>query len=137
MTATGPTAGAVECSCIVADADGGSRFEIRELALTSIAPMAGLPEFNTSDEWPATGVVFMHIPDADSGTPMPWHPAPGPRLIICLYGTSQQETTDGDVRQFTAGQFFLTVDVTGRGHRSTNFGETGYAIVTFEQDPTS
>jgi hypothetical protein len=131
------TSGTMTCTCIVSVGDGGSRFETRELALPATVPVAGLPAIRTSAPWPATGVVFMHIPDEDSGNPMPWHPAPGPRLIICLYGTSQQETTDGDVRQFGAGEFFLTVDETGQGHRSTNFGATGYAIVSFDRDPTS
>jgi hypothetical protein len=124
------------CACIVSDADGGSRFVDREIDLAGVVPAAGLPAIATSDTWAASGVSFMEIPGAEAGAPMPWHPAPGPRLIICLSGTSQQETTDGEVRRFTAGQFFLTVDVTGKGHRSTNFGDTSYAIVVLDRDPT-
>jgi hypothetical protein len=79
----------------------------------------------------------MHIPASESGEPMPWHPAPSPRLIICLEGTSRQETTDGEERIFRAGEMFATFDVDGKGHRSTNFGETRYAIVLLDEDPSS
>lgn len=125
----------MQCPCIVSDADGGSRFVLHDLQMTALVPTAGLPSIATSSLWSSSGIHFMHIPEAESGTPLPWHPAPSPRLIICLGGVSQQETTDGDIRTFTAGEMFLTVDVTGKGHRSTNFGQTCYAIVLLDRDP--
>jgi hypothetical protein len=133
VTATG----SMQCPCIVSHSDGGSRFVMHDLDMGALAPTAGLPLIATSSLWPSSGIQFMQIPESDSGTPLPWHPAPGPRLIICLSGTSRQETTDGDVRTFTAGEMFLTVDVTGTGHRSTNFGATRYAIVLLSRDPTA
>lgn len=129
--------GIMTCTHIVSDASGGSRFETHELAMSARVPAIGVPAIATSADWPGSSVSFMHVPPADSGRALPWHPAPGPRLIICLSGTSQQETTDGDVRTFAAGDFFLTLDVAGKGHRSTNFGETTYAIVVLDRDPTT
>jgi hypothetical protein len=137
---TAPDNGAgrvMSCMCIVSDEDGGSRFVMYDLDVAALVPAPGLPAISTSDTLPATGIEFMQIPARDGGAPMPWHPAPGPRLIICLAGTSQQETSDGDVRRFIAGEYFLTVDMTGKGHRSTNFGDTSYAIVHLDRDPTA
>jgi hypothetical protein len=127
--------GSMQCPCIVSDGDGGSRFITHDLDMTALAPTEGLPPIATSSQWSSSGIHFMHIPESESGTPLPWHPAPSPRLIICMSGTSRQETTDGAVRTFTAGEMFLTVDVTGKGHRSTNLGATSYAIVLLDRDP--
>jgi hypothetical protein len=96
----------------------------------------GLAHLPASVPWPSSQIFFMHIPEEETGSAHPWHPAPDPRLIICLQGLSQQETTDGELRTFGPGDMFLTVDVEGRGHRSTNFGEMRYAIILLSEDPT-
>jgi hypothetical protein len=127
----------VRCSSIVSDGAGGSRFDEIDIEMQLGDTVEGLPSMLGSLPWPTKQVFFMHIRAEEAGAPYPWHPAPDPRLIICLQGLSQQETTDGDVRTFGPGEMFLTVDLDGRGHRSTNFGETRYAIALLDGDPTS
>jgi quercetin dioxygenase-like cupin family protein len=81
--------------------------------------------------------MFVTVPDADETHFHEWHAAPDPRLVVCLGGESIQQTTNGEERRFHAGDVFLTVDVTGRGHRSANKGTTSYLIVRLSDTPTA
>ncbi|NBC35966.1 hypothetical protein GTZ99_05285 [Novosphingobium sp. FSY-8] len=47
-----------------------------------------------------------------------WHVSTLPALSIVLAGGWEIETTDGMTRQFTPGEVLVTLDNTGRGHRS-------------------
>jgi hypothetical protein len=105
-------------SRIVAAGDGGSRFDDLEVDL----PAAG-PSLFAATPWPVHDITFLQTSQAGNDGLAAWHTAPDPRLIVCLSGRSRQETSDGDAREFGAGEMFLTCDTTGIGHRTVNFGD--------------
>lgn len=127
----------MRCTRIVADEDGGSHFDEIELPLAATELSEGQEPFLTSLPWPVLDAMFVTVPDADETAFLEWHHAPDPRLVVCLQGESIQQTTDGEERRFRAGDVFLTVDLTGRGHRSANRGTTSYLLVRLDGMPTT
>ncbi len=64
---------------------------------------------------PAAGVVFRRTSgDYD----LDWHPAPRRQFVLNLTGAVEIEVSDGEVRRFGPGSFFLAEDTTGKGHKS-------------------
>ena len=51
-----------------------------------------------------------------------WHPAPQRQFIFNLQGSVRIEVSDGEIRTFGPGSFFLVEDTQGRGHRSKLVG---------------
>jgi hypothetical protein len=129
-------AAVVRCPCIVSDDQGGSHFVVHELAMTALAPMAGLPPIATSPSAPALTVHFLHVPASESADSPPWHPAPGAavdRLPV-------RHEPAGDDRR--AGTYVhgwgdvLDRRWTGTGHCCVNTRPTSHAIVILDRDPT-
>jgi quercetin dioxygenase-like cupin family protein len=51
-------------------------------------------------------------------TEVSWHNSPSRKIVICLTGQMEYETSDGDVRRLPAGSVVLSEDTTGKGHIS-------------------
>jgi hypothetical protein len=98
---------------IVADNNGGSRFEdaVEALDPTDFAPPA--PSVGASAPRRATAIRFIGAP---AGWDSPLHPAPRLQWVIVLRGTVEVRTTDGIVRQFGPGAAVHLEDTTGPGH---------------------
>lgn len=47
-----------------------------------------------------------------------WHVAPNRQFVTVLTGRLEIETTDGEVRQWSAGGMFMADDTTGQGHKT-------------------
>lgn len=123
------------CTGIRSDSNGGSYFDRIDLDFTPTQLVEGQRSLLTSVSWPVVDLMFVAVDAGYEPEFLDWHPAPDPRLIVCLYGESIQRTTDGEERQFGPGGMFVTVDFTGRGHHSGNRGSTGYLIVRLAADP--
>lgn len=72
-----------------------------------------------SKAYPSPNVQFVELP---SGMDQDWHNAPTRQVVVVLAGVIEVETTDGECRQWRAGEAFLPADVTGRGHRTRCIG---------------
>ena len=62
-----------------------------------------------------------------------FHNAPARQLVVVLSGRVEVETTDGESRQWRAGDIFMPADVSGRGHRTRTLD--GPALVLFAPLP--
>lgn len=98
---------------IVADANGGSRFEDADNALApaNFAPPA--PPIGVSAPSAAKAIRFIGAP---AGWDSPPHPSPSLQWVIILRGTVEVRTSEGAVRQFTPGTAIHLEDTTGSGH---------------------
>ncbi len=72
--------------------------------------------FELSANYPASRVRIVHIPAGvrEAG----FHTPPGRVLAVWLDGVVEFETSDGEVRQVSAGGFVLVEDTHGKGHIS-------------------
>lgn len=109
----------MKITTIYATAAGGSRFG--EIAI--LFAMQRQDSFGhtllLSAPYPSPAVQFVELPaDMDQD----WHNAPARQLVVVLIGAIEVETTDGERRQWRAGEAFLPADVTGRGHRTRCLG---------------
>jgi hypothetical protein len=98
---------------IVADGNGGSRFEdaVDTLVPADFAPPA--PPLGVSEPRPATAARFIGAP---AGWDSPPHPAPAHQWVIIVRGTVEVRATDGTVRRFGPGTVVCLEDTTGTGH---------------------
>ncbi|MBF7730665.1 hypothetical protein [Pseudomonas sp. N040] len=71
------------------------------------------PTGRLADFGPATNMFVFSIP---GGTDVPSHNAPHPYVCIVLSGRLEAEVSDGEVRQFGAGDLLFCNDLTGKGH---------------------
>lgn len=110
----------------VATADGGSRFEEIEIPLNIEREGAGGYTLLSSEGFTSDCVCFVSLPaDLDQD----WHQAPTRQLVQLISGTVEVTTTDNESRRWSAGDFFVAADVTGRGHKTRVID--GPAIVIF------
>jgi len=72
-----------------------------------------------SNTYASPNVQFVELP---TGMEQDWHNAPAKQLVIVLSGAIEVETTDGERRQWKAGEAFIPADVKGRGHRTRCVG---------------
>jgi len=80
----------------------------------TVAP--GAKPFQVSKRYLASGMEFTQIP---AGMPqVDWHTVPARNLSVRLTGTVDYETSDGEVRHLSAGEFVLLEDTHGKGHLS-------------------
>lgn len=102
-----------------ATATGESRF--RELAVPfEVRRDDGLGHtLLLSNAYASPNVQFVELPE---GMTQDWHNAPARQLVTVLSGVIEVETTDGQQRQWRAGEVFLPADITGRGHRTRCIG---------------
>ncbi|XUM21173.1 hypothetical protein ACRAVF_27925 [Bradyrhizobium oligotrophicum S58] len=108
---------AMKCLRIYATPDGESRFgelDIPMAATVTVAP--GAKPFQISKRYVASSVEFTQIPagmrQAD------WHTVPARVLTVRLSGAVEYETSDGEMRHVSAGEFVLVDDTHGKGHLS-------------------
>lgn len=93
-----------------ADASGASRFTDLDISYPSLLEANGIA-FSASIASPS--VQFVSAP---AGTDYPLHPAPQRQLVVVLAGRLEVGTTDGQRREFTAGDAFFADDVDTPGH---------------------
>jgi quercetin dioxygenase-like cupin family protein len=72
-----------------------------------------------STPYASPNVQFVELP---AGMEQDWHNAPARQLVMVMSGVIEVETTDGQRRQWKAGEAFLPADVDGRGHRTRCIG---------------
>jgi hypothetical protein len=98
---------------IVADGNGGSRFEdtVEKLIPAEFAPPA--PPLGVSEPQCAKLARFIGAP---AGWDSPPHPAPACQWVIIIRGTVEVRATDGAVRRFGPGTVVQLEDTTGTGH---------------------
>ena len=106
----------MKCLRIYADESGESHLADIEIPLRQSELPAGGPACSVSARYPATGVQFVTRPPGNGG--LGWHNPPERQLVVWLTGTSEFETSDGNVRRVGPGSIVLIEDVSGKGHVS-------------------
>lgn len=95
--------------------DGGSRFEAVEVHLPEQHEDSFGNTFPLSRSIAAEDAVLVELPaDLDQS----WHNAPNRQLVFVLSGGVEVETSDGAVRRWQGGEFFLAEDTEGKGHKT-------------------
>lgn len=107
----------MKCLRIFATPDGESHFgevEIPMMAKLTVAP--GAKPFQVSRRYLASSMEFTQIPAGMRQ--VDWHTVPARVLTVRLTGAVEYETSDGEVRHVSAGEFVLVEDTHGKGHLS-------------------
>jgi hypothetical protein len=107
----------MKCLRIYATPDGESHFgevEIPMKAKLAVAP--GAKPFQVSNRYLASSMEFTQIPAGMRQ--VDWHTVPARVLTVRLSGAVEYETSDGEVRHVSAGEFVLVEDTHGKGHLS-------------------
>ena len=107
----------MKCLRIYATPDGESHFGEVEIPMTAKLTVApGAKPFQVSKRYLASSMEFTQIP-AGMGQ-VEWHTVPARVLTVRLSGAVEYETSDGEVRHVSAGEFVLVEDTHGKGHLS-------------------
>ncbi len=117
---------------LVADANGESHLERREITLTAAAFAPPAPPMEVSPVAPVTGWRFLHLPRDWVGER---HPTPRRIWIFCLRGEMDFTASDGEVHRIRPGGAMLLEDTVGRGHHSCVVGESDCLLVAVQLDP--
>ncbi|CCE05369.1 conserved hypothetical protein [Bradyrhizobium sp. STM 3843] len=83
-------------------------------AKLTVAP--GAKPFQVSGRYLASSIAFTQIPAGMRQ--VDWHTVPARILTVRLTGAVEYETSDGEVRHVSAGEFVLVEDTHGKGHLS-------------------
>lgn len=111
----------MKCLRIYATPDGESHFGDIDIAMTMTqlfpneAPLALLAHY------PALRIRFVHVPAGVCE--VSWHKAPERVLAVWLDGIVEFETSDGEVRHVSAGNYVLVEDTHEKGHISRHPAE--------------
>ena len=89
--------------------DGRSHFEDLEV------PESPHKNGSLTEKFPTTMAAFRHAPAAE---PSAWKNSPRRQLVVCLWGTLEVTSGDGEKRIFNPGDVLLADDVDGQGHIS-------------------
>jgi hypothetical protein len=107
----------MKCLRIYATPDGESHFGEVEIPMTAKLTVApGAKPFQVSKRYLASSMEFTQIPAGMR--PVDWHTVPARILTVRLTGAVEYETSDGEVRHVSAGEFVLVEDTHGKGHLS-------------------
>ena len=107
----------MKCLRIYATPDGESHFGEVEIPMTAKLTVApGAKPFQVSNRYLASSVEFTQIPAGMRQ--VGWHTVPARNLSVRLTGAVEYETSDGEVRHVSAGEFVLVEDTHGKGHLS-------------------
>ena len=107
----------MQCLRIYATPDGESHFDEVDLPMTASLTVApGAKPFQVSERYPASSIRFTQIPAGMRQ--VDWHTVPARVLTVRLTGSVEYETSDGEVRHVSAGEFVLVEDTLGKGHLS-------------------
>jgi hypothetical protein len=106
----------MRCLRIYATSDGESHFGDVDIAMTMSPLFPNEAPFGLSARYAASAIRFVHVPIGvrEAG----WHTPPGRVLAVWLDGVVEFETSDGEVRQVSAGGYVLVEDTHGKGHVS-------------------
>jgi hypothetical protein len=104
----------IKCASIYVDAQGESRFGETEVELSPTNYMPPAAPLSVSSAIPASQFVFASAPAQYFGD---WHPCPCRQLCVVLSGKIEIQASNGEVRHFAPGDFFMQEDVSGKGHR--------------------
>lgn len=96
-------------------ADGGSKFDEIEFPIDRTSTDAWGNVLGFSESWDSSHVRIFEVP---TGAYQSWHNAPCRQLCVMFQGVWEICTTDGQRRQWRAGEAFLPDTVTGKGHTS-------------------
>jgi hypothetical protein len=110
--------------------DGGSKFLDIGIPIDNAATDAFGHLIHRSAVIPAQSTMLTEMPE---GLNQNWHPASRRQFVVVLAGTIEVETSDGEKRRWSAGEFFLPDDAGSRGHRTRTIG--GPARVLFVHLP--
>lgn len=107
----------MKCLRIYATPDGESHFGEVELPMTAKLTVApGAKPFQVSQRYLASSMEVTQIPAGMRQ--VEWHTVPARVLTVRLTGAVEYETSDGEVRHVSAGEFVLVEDTHGKGHLS-------------------
>lgn len=95
---------------IYADEQGNSAFDNIDMPLADGGPIGLL-----SQKFSAGSVIFRETP-ADYN--FKWHPAPARQLLFIIKGSAEFTVSNGEKREFGAGDVLLLEDTHGQGHCS-------------------
>jgi hypothetical protein len=98
---------------------GGSEFVDVDIPIDNRAPDAFGHVIQRSGAYPAQSTMLSEMPE---GMNQDWHPASRRQFVVVLSGTIEVETSDGQKRRWSAGEFFLADDAGSRGHRTRTIG---------------
>jgi hypothetical protein len=68
------------------------------------------------------------LTEMPAGMTQDWHPASRRQFVVVLSGTVEVETSDGQNRRWSAGEFFLADDAGSRGHRTWTIGGPAHML---------
>ena len=105
--------------------DGGSQFVDVEIPIDDASTDAFGHLIYRSGVFPAQSTMLTEMP---GGLDQDWHPASRRQFVIVLSGTVEVETSDGQKRQWSSGEFFLADDAGSRGHRTRTIGGPARAL---------
>ncbi|UEM16291.1 hypothetical protein J4G43_019960 [Bradyrhizobium barranii subsp. barranii] len=107
----------MKCLRIYATPDGESHFGEVEIPMTAKLTVApGAKPFQVSQRYLASSMEVTQIPAGMRQ--VEWHTVPARVLTVRLTGAVEYETSDGEVRHVSAGEFVLVEDTHGKGHLS-------------------
>ncbi|HEY8507702.1 MAG TPA: hypothetical protein VIL32_05045 [Steroidobacteraceae bacterium] len=106
---------------IYTDKDGVSHFSEERLTLKADAS----PLLVASLGEPLEATVAMLRQGAFEN----WHNAPRKQFLIVIRGTSEVQTSDGQVRRFPVGSIVLMEDTSGKGHTTRVIGQEDHAAL--------
>ena len=100
---------------VFADANGETHFEDVVVPLESKGAIG-----NLSERHPVASVIFR---SCEPGYDFDFHCAPERQYLVILDGSAEVTVSDGERREFTAGDVLLLDDTEGRGHRTRTTSE--------------
>lgn len=106
----------MKCLRIYASPDGESHFDEVEITTKKVSVHPDATPFDVTASYPASRLRFTRIPAGMRQ--VDWHRAPDRVLTVRLDGAVEYETSDGEVRKVSAGEFVLVEDTHGKGHLS-------------------
>ncbi len=116
----------MKCLRIYATTDGESHFDEAEIPEAMAPLFPGEAAFALSAHYPAARIRFIRIPPGVRAAG--WHTPPGRVLAIWLDGVVEFETSDGEKRSVTGGNYVLVEDTHGKGHISRHPAE-GQSVI--------
>ena len=116
----------MKCLRIYATPHGESHFGEVDIPTTARPVFPNMAPFELSAHYPASRIRFTRIPAGMDE--VGWHTVPERVLTVRLDGSVEYETSDGDVRQVSAGSFVLVEDRHGKGHLSRHSAEAQTVI---------
>ena len=111
----------MKCLHIYATPDGESHFGDVDIAMTMTQLFPNEAPLGLSAHYPASRIRFVHVPAGVRE--VSWHKAPERLLAVWLDGIVEFETSDGEVRHVSAGNYVLVEDTHGKGHISRHPAE--------------